>query len=127
LGLDEDGFVTPTENVAEEFVAMVEANGVGAQEPAHALHEIGVWRLDDSVKVVGHEAIGMDLKAGFFAGFGKGLEEIVTVHILEENILATIASAHDVIDRAGKLHSIFAWHRAKNKEKEEDGKEIVMV
>jgi hypothetical protein len=38
--------------VAEEFVAAIESRGVGAQEPAHLGHEIGVGRLDDEMKVI---------------------------------------------------------------------------
>jgi hypothetical protein len=50
---------------------MVQAQGVAAQEPAHAGHEIRVGRLDDEVKMIRHEAIGVSPKTRFLAGFSQ--------------------------------------------------------
>ena len=45
FAVDEQCFIATAEDVAEEFVAMVEANGVGAQEPAHAFDQVRLGRL----------------------------------------------------------------------------------
>ena len=43
------------------------------------------------MKMVGYEAIGMDLKAGFLAGFGEGFGEIVAIDIIEKDAFAAVA------------------------------------
>ena len=48
---------------------MVEANGVGAQEPAHAFDQVWLGRFFHEMKMVSHEAIGVHLPARFLAGF----------------------------------------------------------
>ena len=55
--------------------------------------------------MVSHEAIGVHLSAGFLAGFGQGFEEIMTIDVVEEYILAPIAAAHQVVDGARELDS----------------------
>jgi hypothetical protein len=41
--------------MAEFPVATVKAAGVGAQQPLHASHKVGLRRLDDQMKVIGHQ------------------------------------------------------------------------
>ena len=89
---------------------MVQANGVGAQVPAHALNEVGFGRFHDEMKMVGHEAVSVDLPGGFMAGLSEGFEEILAIHIIEENILAAVAAAHDVINRAWIFNAKLAGH-----------------
>ena len=52
----------------------------------------------------------MNLPSGLSAGFGKRFKEIVAVHVAQENILALISPAHDMIHCAGKFQSQLAWH-----------------
>src|SRR5687768_18375338 len=89
---------------------MVEANGVGAQKPAHAFDQVRFGRLGHEVKMVPHEAIGVHLPAGFLAGFGQRFEEIMTANVVEEDILAPIAAAHQVVNGTRKLDSKLAGH-----------------
>jgi hypothetical protein len=39
------------------------------------------------------------LPAGFLAGFGQGLEEIVPVNVIQEDILTPVSTTHDVVHR----------------------------
>jgi len=41
---------------------------------------------------------------------GEGLEEIVAIHVVQENRLAPFAPANDVIDGTGEFDSDLAWH-----------------
>jgi hypothetical protein len=43
----------------------------------------------------------MYLPTGFLAGFSERLHEILPVPVVQENILAAVFLAHDVIQRAG--------------------------
>jgi hypothetical protein len=62
------------------------------------------------MKMIAHEAIRMDLKAGFLAGLRQSLEEILSIHIVQENVLAAISATHEVVDGPLILHSHFARH-----------------
>src|ERR1035437_8420646 len=109
-GLHDQGCVAPTENMPTELVPMIQTNGESAQQPSHPRDQVCVRRLDDQMKMIAHEAIRVDLKAGFLAGFRQGLEEILSIHIVQENVLAAISAAHDVVDGPLILDSHFARH-----------------
>jgi hypothetical protein len=51
---DQLGFVSAAQDMANELVPMVEANGVGALQPSHARHQVGVGGLQNHVIVVAH-------------------------------------------------------------------------
>ena len=108
--LDQQGFVASAKNVAEELLAMIQADGVGAQKPAHAGHPIRVGRLQHQMKMVAHQAIGMDLPFGLLAGLSQGLEKVQAVHIINENILPAVTTVHHMVDRARIFHSHGARH-----------------
>jgi len=63
-------------------------------QPRHACDQVGVGSFQDLVIVVAHQAEGVNLPAGFLARLGQGFDEILPVHIIEENVLATISTAH---------------------------------
>jgi len=96
--------------MAEEFVAMVQTDGVGALKPAHALDEVGFGGFDDEVEVIAHEAVCMYLPRGFLTGLRECFQEIVTVGVIEKDVLSTIAAAHDVVNRTGILNAYLAGH-----------------
>jgi hypothetical protein len=110
IAIDEERFVTSAKDVAEEFVAVVEANGVGAEKPAHAFDQVRFRRLRHQVKMISHETVGVHLPAGFLAGFSQRFEEIMPVNVVEKDILAPIAAAHQVVNRTRKLNSKLAGH-----------------
>jgi hypothetical protein len=72
--------------VTEFFVSAIETDSVGAQQPLHAGHQVGLRCLDDQVKMVGHEAIGMHLPAGFVASFGQCFEKPMAVIIVRKDV-----------------------------------------
>jgi hypothetical protein len=45
--------------------------------------------------MVPQEAVGMRLPPGSLAGLGQSLEKVVAVHVIQENVVSPIASAHD--------------------------------
>jgi len=50
----------------------------------------------------------MNLPVGLLARFGQGLDKVVPIHVIQEDVLTLVSTAHDVINRAGVLHSDFA-------------------
>lgn len=65
--LDQQAFVTPGKDVAELFVPVVESVGVNGQKPTHALHQVSSGSFDNQVKVIVHQAPGVNLPIGFLA------------------------------------------------------------
>ena len=49
--------VAPVEQVTEQVVAIVEIPAVLAVQPLHACWQVWLWRFDDQMNVVPHEAI----------------------------------------------------------------------
>jgi hypothetical protein len=82
--MDDEAFVAAGKEMAKFLVAWVETDSVGAQQPLHSRHQIGLGRFDDEMKVVGHQAIGVHLPAGFLARFGQRLEEAVAVMVVSK-------------------------------------------
>jgi hypothetical protein len=96
--------------MAEEFVAAVEAAGVGTEQPFHAGHQIAAGRFDDQVEMIGHQAKGMHLPGGFGAGFVKRFEEAFTIAVVLKDGFAAVAAVHDVVKGAGVLDAELAGH-----------------
>ena len=57
-----------------------------------------------------HQAAGVHLGTGLLARLRQCPEEVLSVTVTLEDILPPIASAHDVVDRSGKLNSQLARH-----------------
>jgi len=89
---------------------MIQPNGIGAEQPLHSLHQIGIGSFKDQVKVIAHQTIGMYLPTRFVTGFGQGPKKVLPINIVMKNILAPVSATHDMINGAGVLHSQFAWH-----------------
>ena len=97
----DEGFVTSAEQVAEEFVAAIEARGVGAKKPFHPGYEIRIGRFDDEMKMIAHETIRMNLPIGLGASLGERDEKLFVIEIVAKDGFTMVATIHDVIDRAG--------------------------
>ena len=65
-------FVTAAKEVAREFMAAVKATGVRSKEPFHPGDEVRLRGFDDQVKMILHQAPGVNLPGGFDAGFREG-------------------------------------------------------
>ena len=100
-----------SEQVPATLVPVVETVGIGAQKPAHPGRQIALRRLDDQMKVVFHQTIGVNQEAGLSARLGQRLEKIVAIPLIQKDRLALVSPAHDVINRP----RIFDAHLARHK------------
>ena len=62
--------------MAEKLVPVIETDGIGALQPSHASHQIGLGGFKGDVIMIWHEAIGMHLPAGFLARFSQRFYEV---------------------------------------------------
>src|ERR1035437_8627100 len=73
--VNDQRLVASAEKMPEELMPAIEPSGVSAEEPFHARHQIWLGRLGDEAKVISHQAIGVNLPAGLFAGLARRAEE----------------------------------------------------
>jgi hypothetical protein len=62
------------------------------------------------MKMIGHQAISVNLPIGFLACLGQGSDEVLSINIILENVLPPISLAHDVIFGSWKFYPHFSWH-----------------
>jgi hypothetical protein len=58
-------------------------------------------RFDDQMKMISHQAPGVNLPVGFGAGFGKGVQKALPIQVVVENGFAPVSAIHDVVNGAG--------------------------
>ena len=51
--------------------------------------------------MISHQTVGVQLPTCLAAGFGERFQKILAIDIIEENFFTPIASAHQVVNRAG--------------------------
>jgi hypothetical protein len=64
------------------------------------------------MKMVAHQTIGMDLPIGLLASLREGLQEILAIDVIQENVLLPITAAHDVINGIFVLDAQLSGHGA---------------
>jgi hypothetical protein len=82
------------EQMAKEFVPLVEALGVNARKPFHARPQIGLGRLDHQMKMAGHQTIRMNLPARLEARLAQGVRKALTILITLADRFAPVAADH---------------------------------
>src|SRR5947208_3526150 len=97
--------------MSKELVFAVKARSVGPQKPFHASDQIGERRFRNEMKMVSHEAPGVDLPVGFGAALPQGPQEESPICVVAKNGFATISAIHEVIDGSGIFDSELARHQ----------------
>src|ERR1043166_166478 len=108
--IDDLGFITAAEQMAEELMAPIEAAGINSQQPCHARHQVGLGRLDDQMKMIAHQAPGVDAPTGSGTSLIQALQEKLAVCVRFEDCFATIAPAHNMVDGPRILNSQLSSH-----------------
>ena len=83
--------------MTEQLVPPFEPAGVGAQKPFHSRDQIGLGRLDDQMKMIRHEHVGVDLPAGLGARLAQGFDKTLAIRLVLEDRFAAVAAIHDVV------------------------------
>ncbi len=112
--VDDERLVAPAEQMAEEFMPTIEATSISPEEPFHARDEIGLRRLSDEMEMIFHETKGVELPAGFFAGFAQCVEEGAAILVVLEDGFAPVTAIHEVIHGTRKLNTQRAGHGARS-------------
>jgi len=104
------GLVTTGKQMAALLVPDIKTLGVNPQQPFHPGHQIGVRGFQHQMKMIPHQAPGMDLPLRFAARLGQGRQKHPAVHRIAKNRLPAIPPVHHVVDRPG----IFTAHLSRH-------------
>jgi hypothetical protein len=94
----------------ELAVPAVEAAGVGAQQPLHPDHQVGLRCLYHQMKVIAHQAIGVHLPASLFGSLAEGGQKLPAVLIVRKNRFAPVTAIHQMVYCPRVLDAQFASH-----------------
>src|SRR5208337_4223324 len=95
-----------------KLVADVESLGINPQQPFHSRHQIGLWRFEDQMKMVAHQAIGPDPPIRLGGDLAQSGQKQLTVLVVLEYVLPPVAAIHHMINRTRIFHSQLARHPA---------------
>ena len=90
---------------------MVQPDDVGAEQPTHPGHQIGLGCLHHQVEVVGNQAQGVNLPRGLEARVAQRRHKPVPIRVVAEDHLSVVPPIHQVVHRSRIPHSERASHK----------------
>ena len=100
LALDKHGLVASREKVSPQPMPRVEPGRIGTLKPLHTRDKIVCRRLQQEMIVIIHQHVAVHHKASPFADLPKSRQEVLPILIVQENRLAPIAPAQQMIEGA---------------------------
>lgn len=101
--VNEDRFVAPLEHMPTLITETVKARRKRALQPFHAFHQIWLRRLDHQMVVVAHDHIGIELPSTALSRFKDRALKRFPCLIVNEEVLAVVPAANDVVNRTRVL------------------------
>jgi hypothetical protein len=95
--LDKDGFVPPLKQMADAIVTPVRVLRVAAIDLSHERREVRARRRQNKMKVVAHQAVGVDGDAISFGGLRENLQKPSSIAIIFEDRGLAVPASHHVI------------------------------
>jgi len=92
-------------NRCPHLVHAIEPCGVGAVDPVHTAGEVRLRRLNDEVKVIGHQHPGRDRPAEPLRRHAEEVEKCLAIPIGSEDRPAFIAAWRQMIESAFEFKS----------------------
>src|SRR5476649_572459 len=90
----DERFVTSAEQMSKLPVTPVKSRRISAKKPFHPRNQVGLWRLDDQMKMIVHQAIRVNLPARFDARLRQRFQKPPPVGVIMIYRLATVAAIH---------------------------------
>ncbi len=85
--------VTSAKEMPRKSVPSIEALGIGTEKPLHSGAQIAARRLHDQMKMIGHQAIRMNLPGRPAAGAFQNLKKQLPIRIVSDNGFSPVAPA----------------------------------
>jgi hypothetical protein len=108
--IDQVSLEPSLEDMSDPCQPGIEIAGIAKRQILHARRQFQIPRLQRKVKVIGHQAEGVDPVAEAGNAFGEQLIEEVPVTGSQEHVLPGIATQDDVIQTASDVQARFASH-----------------
>ena len=77
-------------------MADIESLRIDLQQPFHPENKVGLRCLNDQMKMIAHQAVGMQLPLRLLARLAQGGEKPLPILVILENILSAIPTIHHV-------------------------------
>ena len=100
--LHQAGFIAILEDVPAECMPMVVIHGVLAGQRFHEMPDFNVSGLDEKMKMIGHETVGMQLTALLFGLPAQKCEKHLIITAVLKDGHSSYAAFHKVVARTGK-------------------------
>jgi len=103
IPVHQDRLEAPLEQVTHLLVSTVVGLGVDPVDVAHQQGEIALPGVQHEVVVVAHQAVGQGLGIEARECLRYDLQHTLPVQVIDEDVLAPVATGGDVIDGAGEF------------------------
>ena len=108
--IDQQGFVTPLEQMATFMMPSIKPMCIGALEPLHTHRQIGFRRLNETMSMIDHQGVRMNDPTGTITSLSQGLKKQFAIVAITKYLTLTIATTHHVINRTCIFNSWFSRH-----------------
>ncbi len=110
--LDQNGFISALEKMADSPVPFVKKLGIHSVELPHAKRNVALWRLNKKVVMVRHQAIRVTDPVVPFIDMPERVQKVFAVGIVFEYGFLLIAARSYMVDCASIFYSERAGHGA---------------
>ena len=93
-------FEATLKEMARTPVSFRKPVGITRQQSLHPTGEVGAWRAEEQMKMIGHQAIREQLPATANDRILQILDESFPIVVVEEDRLPRVATRHDMINRS---------------------------
>jgi hypothetical protein len=109
--LNDQGLVSPLEEMSDPLVAVVEPLSVGAMKRKYDSRQRDGPRLKSKVHVIRHEAVGIETKTESIPIVREPSEVEIAVDVVSKDLALLVSTRDDVIHRPRKLQARGARHQ----------------
>lgn len=91
-------------------VSSIKTHRISSEQPFHTRDKVRPRSLDDEMKMIAHQAIGMHLPASLRASLAERFQEGFSVDLVAKNCLPSIPTVQQMIKRAFVFDPDLAGH-----------------
>ncbi len=91
-------------------MSAIEVTRVAAVQILHARRQVRFGRLHEEMVMISHEGKGVQPPAVGFDCPPQPVEPFLPIYIIQDDMLSSVPTGHDVIDRARKFDSQRSCH-----------------
>jgi hypothetical protein len=110
VSVNQQRFIAALKERAHLISSMVYIAGIAKTDILDYAEQGDITKLDSQMKMIRHQAIGMDAMLVFFYACLEEEKESASILFVKKNILTGVASQDDMVTSAGIMESRFSCH-----------------